>query len=111
MLRLLRLLKARTGTAAEGGIRLAEHYPTIDDYIGAQPADLQPVLQEIRRRIHEALPGAGEKVSYGMPTITRNGHYVVYFAAWNSTCLCILHLTATKISSGTWLLTCPEKAP
>ena len=64
---------------------VAGHYQNVDDYIASQPAEVQPVLQEIRARIHAALPGAGEMISYGIPTITIGGHYVVYFAAWNTT--------------------------
>jgi hypothetical protein len=29
-------------------------FTTIDDYIGAQAADVQPVLQQVRRAIHES---------------------------------------------------------
>ena len=61
---------------------MAEQSSSVDEYIAAQPADVQAVLQEVRRRIHAALPGAGEKTSYGMPTITLNDRYVVYFAGW-----------------------------
>ncbi len=61
---------------------MADNHHSVDDYIASQPATLQPVLQEIRARIHAVLPGAGEKISYGIPTITLDGHYIVYFAAW-----------------------------
>ena len=57
-------------------------FATVDDYIASQPAETQPILQEVRRRFHEAVPGAGEMISYGIPTITLDGHYVVYFAGW-----------------------------
>lgn len=61
---------------------MVAQYQNVDAYIAAQPAEVQPVLQEIRSRIHTALPDAGEMISYGIPTITIAGHYVVYFAAW-----------------------------
>jgi uncharacterized protein YdhG (YjbR/CyaY superfamily) len=61
---------------------MAEHHGTIDDYVASQPAEIQPILQEVRKRCHEAVPGAGEMISYGIPTITLYGHYVVYFAGW-----------------------------
>ncbi|TVU64735.1 DUF1801 domain-containing protein [Paenarthrobacter nitroguajacolicus] len=57
-------------------------HASVDDYIAGQPAAVQSVLQEIRRNIHESIPGAGEMISYGIPTVTLDGHYVVYFAAW-----------------------------
>ncbi|MBV9357527.1 MAG: DUF1801 domain-containing protein [Chloroflexi bacterium] len=41
---------------------------TVDDYIGAQPADAQPRLRELRAIVREALPDSAEGISYGMPT-------------------------------------------
>jgi uncharacterized protein YdhG (YjbR/CyaY superfamily) len=57
-------------------------YATIDEYISTCPADVQPVLQQVRRTIRNAVPTAGETISYGMPTITFNGRDLVSFAAW-----------------------------
>ena len=54
---------------------------TIDDYIAAFPQEVQAILQQIRQVIHEALPGLGETISYGMPTFTLDGKYLVYIAA------------------------------
>jgi len=54
---------------------------TIDTYITAFPAEVQALLQEIRQVIHETIPGLGETISYGMPTFTLNGKYLVYIAA------------------------------
>jgi uncharacterized protein YdhG (YjbR/CyaY superfamily) len=61
---------------------MAQHFDTVDAYIASFPAEVQEILQEIRRRCHAAVPGSGEMISYGMPTITLGGRYVVYFAAW-----------------------------
>ncbi|MFH5879833.1 iron chaperone [Arthrobacter sp. NA-172] len=61
---------------------MAEHFETVDDYIAAQPDEVQTILREIRRRAYAAVPGAGQTISYGIPTITFDGHSVVYFAAW-----------------------------
>jgi uncharacterized protein YdhG (YjbR/CyaY superfamily) len=55
---------------------------SVDDYIAEFPADVQETLQALRRTIHETLPGAGEKISYRIPTITVDGRWVVYFAGW-----------------------------
>ncbi|HEY4654823.1 MAG TPA: DUF1801 domain-containing protein [Cyclobacteriaceae bacterium] len=55
---------------------------TIDEYIAAFPGDVQKVLKQIRATIKKAVPGAEEKISYGMPTFTLGGKYLIYFAAY-----------------------------
>ena len=55
---------------------------TVDEYIRSFPDDVQAILEKVRRTLHRAVPDAGEKISYQMPTITLDGKYVVYFAAW-----------------------------
>ena len=54
---------------------------TIDEYIAGFPADVQKVLQKIRKTIHEAAPEATEKISYQMPTFYLKGN-LVHFAAF-----------------------------
>lgn len=54
---------------------------TIDEYIAGFPADVQDVLQKIRKTIHEAAPEATEKISYQMPTFYLQGN-LVHFAAF-----------------------------
>ena len=62
--------------------RAAVPFLNVDDYIATFPADVQPVLQEIRRTIHAAVPGSGEIISYNIPTLTRDGKRYVHFAGW-----------------------------
>jgi uncharacterized protein YdhG (YjbR/CyaY superfamily) len=54
---------------------------TIDAYIATSSAEVQALLQQIRHVIHEAIPNLGETISYGMPTFTLHGKYLVYIAA------------------------------
>lgn len=54
-------------------------YQTIDEYIAACPADIQPILQQIRAVIREAAPQAEERISYQMPTFWQQGN-LVHFA-------------------------------
>ncbi len=61
---------------------MTKKFATIDDYISSFPEDVRTILEEVRRTIRSALPGAGETISYQIPTITLNGRHVVYFAAW-----------------------------
>jgi uncharacterized protein YdhG (YjbR/CyaY superfamily) len=37
---------------------------TIDDYISSRPAAVQFILEQVRRTIRSAAPGASEKISY-----------------------------------------------
>lgn len=57
---------------------------TVDEYISAFPKDMQYKLQTIRQTVKEMVPEAGEKISYGIPTITLNGRYLVYFAGFKN---------------------------
>lgn len=54
---------------------------SIDEYIAASPSGVRAILEEIRRTIHAAAPGAEELISYRMPAFRLNG-ILVYFAAF-----------------------------
>jgi uncharacterized protein YdhG (YjbR/CyaY superfamily) len=41
---------------------------TVEDYIAAQPAEVQPRLRELRTILRGTLPAAAEVISYGIPT-------------------------------------------
>ncbi len=56
-------------------------YHTIDEYISQFPTEIQEILQEIRKIVHETAPEATEKISYQMPTFYLNGN-LVHFAAF-----------------------------
>jgi uncharacterized protein YdhG (YjbR/CyaY superfamily) len=58
-----------------------KQYKNIDEYIAGFPENIQAILQNLRRVIHEAAPEAQETISYGMPAFRLNG-IVVYFAAF-----------------------------
>jgi uncharacterized protein YdhG (YjbR/CyaY superfamily) len=55
---------------------------SVDAYIVAFSPDVQAMLEQIRTTIRETAPDAQETISYGMPTFTLNGRYLVYFAAY-----------------------------
>lgn len=54
---------------------------SIDDYIATFPPGVRKTLEEVRRTIRAAAPGAGETLRYRMPTFTLNGN-LVHFAAY-----------------------------
>jgi uncharacterized protein YdhG (YjbR/CyaY superfamily) len=61
---------------------MAENFATVDEYICSRPEGVQSIIQDVRRTLRNAIPGAGEKISYQMPTITLDGSSLLYFAAW-----------------------------
>lgn len=54
----------------------------VDAYIAAFPPRTQAVLRRVRATLRKAVPGAEEKVAYGVPVLKRHGTYVVYFAGF-----------------------------
>jgi uncharacterized protein YdhG (YjbR/CyaY superfamily) len=57
-------------------------FKSVDEYIASQPEAVQGVLERVRSTIREALPGAGEVISYKIPTYKLHGAPVLYFAGW-----------------------------
>jgi uncharacterized protein YdhG (YjbR/CyaY superfamily) len=55
---------------------------TVDEYLASFPDEVQAILREIRTRIHRAVPGAGEKLSYGIAAFTLDDRYFIYLAGW-----------------------------
>ncbi|HET7899587.1 MAG TPA: DUF1801 domain-containing protein [Candidatus Nanopelagicales bacterium] len=55
---------------------------TMDEYVDGLPEASAAAVAEIRRRVHEAVPGAEETISYGMPTFTLDGRSFVHVAGW-----------------------------
>ena len=53
----------------------------MDEYIAGFPAEVQAVLQAVRRTIREAAPDAEEAISYQIPTFKLNGN-LVHFAGY-----------------------------
>jgi uncharacterized protein YdhG (YjbR/CyaY superfamily) len=70
-------------------------FPSMDAYIASFPEDKQKILKELRATIKAAAPEAGETISYGIPTFTLNGTYLIYFAGWKN------HISIYPIPTGT----------
>lgn len=51
----------------------------IDEYHSSQPADVQAILELLRKIIKQAAPQATETISYGMPAFRQN-KVLVYYA-------------------------------
>jgi len=61
---------------------VTRQFATVDEYISSFPEEVQIILENVRRTIRNALPTAGETISYRIPTMMLNGKHLVYFAAW-----------------------------
>lgn len=57
-------------------------YPSVDDYIAAQPLPTRRALERVRATIRKALPGASEGISYQIPVYKLDGAMVLYFAGF-----------------------------
>ena len=55
---------------------------TVDEYVAALPEDVAAIVERLRGVVHEVVPDAGERISYGMPTFTLDGRPLVHVAAW-----------------------------
>lgn len=54
---------------------------TIDEYIAAQPEEIQLALHQVRDALKAALPQAKEKISWSMPTYW-DKHNIIHFAGF-----------------------------
>lgn len=59
-------------------------YTTIDEYIAAYPAQVQEILEEIRRVIREEASSASEAIAYGIPTFKVRGKNLIHFGAYKN---------------------------
>jgi uncharacterized protein YdhG (YjbR/CyaY superfamily) len=66
----------------------------VDEYIASFPPEVRPVLEEARRAVRTAVPGAGETISYGIATFTVDGRHLVYLAGWKH------HVSVYPVPSG-----------
>jgi uncharacterized protein YdhG (YjbR/CyaY superfamily) len=61
---------------------MATKFTSVDDYVAAQPPDVQRILGELRSRVEAAAPGVDEAISYDIPTFKLGGKALIYVAAW-----------------------------
>jgi len=59
-----------------------QKFGSVEEYIGSFPAGVGAILEQVRRAILGAVPGAGETISYQIPTVTLGGRPLLYFAGW-----------------------------
>ena len=56
---------------------------SVDDYVAGFPEETRAILTEVASAIRRALPGAEERIRYGMPAFMFEGtRYGLHFAGW-----------------------------
>jgi uncharacterized protein YdhG (YjbR/CyaY superfamily) len=53
--------------------------PTIDTFISSCRSEVRPILEDVRRTIHDAVPEATETIGYGIPTFQLAGKNMIHF--------------------------------
>ena len=61
---------------------MATRYLDVDDYIASLAPGARDAMIAAREAVHAAVPGAGETISYQMPTFTLDGRRFMHLAAW-----------------------------
>jgi len=61
---------------------MAKTFKSVDDYIASQPKEVRGLLERVRGTIRNAVPGAEEVISYGIPAFKLHGRPILYFAGW-----------------------------
>lgn len=77
----------------------------VDEYIAGQTEPVQAILREIRRVVHEAVPAAGETISYHIPAFTLGGRTLMHVGAWKR------HIAVYPVPDPGERLTAAELAP
>jgi len=57
---------------------------TVDSYIADFPQEVRKILEQVRLTIAQTVPQAEERISYGIPTFTLHGTYLIYFAGYKN---------------------------
>jgi uncharacterized protein YdhG (YjbR/CyaY superfamily) len=55
---------------------------TVEEYFTRIPAEHAERLEAVREVLHRAIPGATERIGYGMPCLELPGRANLHFAAW-----------------------------
>jgi uncharacterized protein YdhG (YjbR/CyaY superfamily) len=61
---------------------MADASVPVEAYVSALPDAARIEFEAVRDRIRAAAPTATEGISYGIPTFSLEGRYLVYLAAW-----------------------------
>lgn len=61
---------------------MANKPTSIDEYLAALPDDQSKVLKKVRKAVRAGVPGADEKIAYGLPAVVLEGQPNLHYGAW-----------------------------
>ena len=59
-------------------------FKTIDEYQTTFPVEIQERMQQIRKIVHETVPGVEEVISYQIPTFKIGKFFLIYYSAYSN---------------------------
>ena len=59
-------------------------FKTIDAYQATFPVETQERMQQIRKVVHEAVPGVEEVISYQIPAFKVGKFFLIYYSAYTN---------------------------
>lgn len=65
-------------------LKNTQSHQTVDEYLANFAGETRERLDIIRKLAHQEAPETGEKISYGIPTMTLGGKFWVYFAGYEN---------------------------
>lgn len=57
---------------------------TIDAWIDGLPEASRPAAEQVRQAIRKGIPGAEERISYGIAAFRKGGRNRIYFGVWKT---------------------------
>lgn len=59
-------------------------FKTIDEYQTTFPVEIQERMQQIRKIVHEMVPGVEEVISYQIPAFKIGKFFLIYYSAYSN---------------------------
>ncbi len=70
---------------------MANKTQPVDEYLAGLPEDKRAALEELRKTIRDVVPGAEERISYGLPAFRFEGRMLVGYGATAKHCALYPH--------------------
>ena len=78
---------------------MPEKFTSVEQYLDSLTPESRAALDELRRTVHEAVPGAEETIGYQILAIRHGGRALLYLAGWKE------HVSIYPVPAGDAALT------